>query len=114
RDRRQLGFGRQRLVLGVLRQSVRGDQAAARGLRPLRGARVRGLQVGGVVVGQGELVGRQAARGGAHHRRFPLGRGQFDPLPAQRVVEPAGGGERVEDRIAFVRQRLAAAAPDGL
>src|SRR5690606_4401811 len=75
RDRRQLRLGGERVVLGQLRQSVRGDQPAARGLRPLRGARVRRLDEGGVVVGQRQLLGGQAAGGGAHHARFPFGGG---------------------------------------
>src|SRR5690606_7074651 len=114
RQRGQARLGGERVFLAELRQPVRGDQAAARGLRPVQRAIVRRLHEGGVVGGERELVGGQAARGGAHHPGFPFGGGQFEALPAQHVVEAAGGVERGEDRIAFVRQRLAAAAPDRL
>ena len=72
------------------------------------------LEEGRVVVGQGALGRRQAARGAAHRRRLPFGGGRVDALPAQGVGQSALRRKHRERCVAFVRQGLAGAAPDRL
>ena len=110
--RRQIGelaFGRVRIVLRQPRQAGGGDLATARITRPLRGACVRGLDEGGVVLGQGLRLGWQSAGGAAHHPGLAFGHGQVEAFPAQRIVQPAARGQAGEGGVAGIGLRLAAA-----
>ena len=106
---RELAFGCVRIVLRQTRQAGGGDLTAACIAWPLCGACMRGLDEGGVVLGQGQRIGGQAACGAAHHPGLAFGHGQVEALPAQGIVQATARGQGDEGGVAGVGLRLATA-----